>query len=211
MNKTLIKLFAATVFLGFANIASASLVWDNGSGNTNEGGYCGSCGAVDAYTMFDDFTLSDSLASATLEWDASFANFDSATGAVRIGVWSDYNSGQLWSELFNYADLTLVSNNTNGWSPNKTVATLLSGLNLSAGSYWLSFSGEDMSFDTNGTGNSGQVGEWALNSGGSPQNVRELGFRLYSASASVPESSGLILFGLGFAGLLLSRRKLAAA
>jgi len=209
MIKTLSKLVTAAALVGFTQMASAALIWDNGSGKTNTGGYCASCGAVDAYTMFDNFTLTSSVNSATLEWDASFSNFYSPTGAVRIGVWSNYNSGQLWSQLFNYSDLNLVSNNVTNYYSNKTVSTLLSGLNLTAGSYWLSFSGQDMHFDTNGSGNAGQVGSWSLGQGGAPQNVKELGFRLYSNSSNVPESNGFILFALGLSGLAFIRRKAA--
>lgn len=208
MIKVFSKLITAAVLVGVTNLASAALIWDNGSGTSNTGGgYCGSCGAVDAYTMFDNFSLSTSLGSASLEWDAAFGNFLSPTGAVRVGVWSNYNSGQLWSQLFNYSDLTLVSNN--GGS-NKTVSTLLSGLNLSAGNYWLSLSGENMYFNTSGSGTSGQVWSGNLGNGGNPQNVTELGFRLYGASSNVPEPSAIILFALGLVGLTLVRRNKAA-
>lgn len=208
MKKALMKLIAAVAFVGWSSVAHADLIWDNGTSTTHTGGYCASCGPLDYYTMFDDFSVSSATPSALLVWDASFGNFSSSTGAVRIGVWSDYNSGLLWSQLFNYADLTLISTNAVNYYENKTVSALLSGLNLAQGSYWLSFSGEDMHFSTQTSGNAGQVA--SLNTGGSPYTGTALSFRLFSAPTNaVPAPASIGLLGLALVGLALRRRQQA--
>lgn len=158
--------------------------------------------------MFDNFSLADDLVSAVVDWDASFYDFTSANRSVRIGIWSDYNSGQLWSKVFSIDDLDVLSVNTqDGYNANMTVSALLDGVNLGAGNYWISFSGTDMHFEVNGSGNTGQVPCDLLGQSGFPQGLEELSFRLNTVPTSVPEPSTTMLLGLGLAGLGLRRSR----
>lgn len=208
MKKALMKLIAAVAFVGWSSVAHAGLIWDNGTSTDHVGGFCAACGVIDSETMMDNFSLAAATTSALLVWDASFQNFESTTGAVRISVWSDYNLGLLWSHLYSYSELTLLSTNKVQFYSNKTVSALLSGLNLAQGNYWLSFSGEDMHFNMDSVGNSGQV--YSLGTGGTAQNLGELSFRLYSAPTNaVPAPAGIGLLGLALVGLALRRRQQA--
>lgn len=208
MDKAISRVIALFVFVGWSHFANAGIIWDNGTDTTNLGGYCSSCGNLGATTMFDDFTLSSAISNPLLVWDASFSPSTWPTGAVKIGVWSDFNLGLLWSQQFNYSDLNFISlNNENDFFRNHTVSTVLTGLNLTQGSYWLSFSGDNMHFGFAIVGNAGQV--TSLNTGGTPSNNGNgLSFRLFSTQTSqVPSPISLNLLGLGIIGLMLTMRR----
>jgi hypothetical protein len=191
----------------FTNIANAGLIFDNGSNTTYTGGLCASCGPAGQYSVFDDFTLTESLTEFYLDWDASFSNSASgfaATSIVWISIWENANANLLSSISVNYSDLDLISTNlVNGSDTNSTVGTNITGVNLSAGTYWISFSGTDMHFD--GSGNAFQIAQSSLGNGTAPSHGNLATFRM--SSIDVPEPSTLAIFALGMIGLASRRFK----
>ena len=208
MNNKFLKMAFAGLILGvssFANIANAGLIFDNGSNTSNIGGWCASCGAAGNHYIFDDFTLTESLTEFYLDWDASFSDSASgfaATSSVLISIWDNANADLLFSVSVNYTDLDLISTNlVSSHFTNSTVGTDITGVNLSAGSYWLSFSGTNMHFE--GTGNGFQIQSSSLGNGSIPNHSMSAPFRM--SSIDVPEPSTLAIFALGLLGLA-SRR-----
>lgn len=208
MKLKFLKTMLVGLTLSVSSLANAGIIFDNGSNTTNIGGTCSSCGAVDAYSIFDDFVLTDSLDDLYLDWDASFYNSASgfsALSSVRISIWDNANADMLFSTLVDYSALDLISTNAiSGPHTNSTVGTSLTGVGLSAGSYWISLSGTDMHFS--GGGNGFQIGSAALGDGSSYNHSVNATFRI-STLTEVPEPSTLAILALGMMGLASRRVK----
>ncbi|MFZ6814835.1 PEP-CTERM sorting domain-containing protein [Undibacterium sp. Rencai35W] len=199
--------FKAAVLLSVAMMVGASAnatpIFNNGSYTTNIGGYCSSCGTAGQYTMFDDFTLTNAYSNLQVEWDASF--FHPLSTNIIIKIWSANNSGLLYTKNTNFVNNDYYTVNTGSINANANITTAftLTGVNLSAGTYWLSLSGDDMHFQ--GTGNGSQIAASQLGTGYAPNQGLNIPFRLYATNA-VPEPSGLFLFGLGLLLFVSVRR-----
>ena len=209
MNIKMLKAAVAGLVLSVSSLANAGLIFDSGSSTTNIGGLCGACGPVDTHTIFDDFVLTDSINSFYLDWDASFYNSASGfdvSSSVRISIWDNANADMLFSTLVSYSALDLISTNVIiGPNTNSTVGTTLSGVALTAGDYWISFSGTNMHFG--GTGNAFQRGLADLGNGTSTNHNGNANFRISTLTNKVPEPTTLAIFALGIMGLASRRFK----
>ncbi len=208
------KIFLPLVFaLGVISPANATLVFNNGYGTSNLGGLCASCGSAGTYTQIDDFTLGASYSTLVFEWDASF--FHANTTSIQLGIWQSENSTQLFSKTINFADLDSATVNVQGmfggWQPsqNITVSYKWSGLNLGAGTYWLSLSGDDMHFDESlaNQGNGSQIEALTLGRGVfGGMHTLSTPFRVYDGIAAVPLPSSIVLFTSVVVSLFSKRR-----
>jgi hypothetical protein len=196
----------AGLFLMVAGAANAAIVYQSipnlFTTNANGGQWCSTCSGT--YIATAQFTLSQ----ATGIDSVTFAAFNSSgylNNPYTIRVYNNA-AGTIGSEIFNQT-ISAANFTNGGTSPNGETAFLtgaLTGLNLSAGSYWIGFQGLP-----NGALSSyyapGQ--SWFLQQY-TTFSDQDLGIILTGGSG-VPAPGALALLGLGLLGIGALRRKKA--
>jgi hypothetical protein len=136
----------------------------------------------------------------------------SDTTSIEYSIWSADLSTQLFSQWFNVADLTRIALGAEQFE----TSAFLTGLNLNAGTYYLSiYDGGDPT-STLGWYNTVTVDGSGLQTIGADPfsdaigggNGKDFAFKIYDSTAvSVPEPSIIALLSLGLLGIVFARRK----
>ena len=196
------------LFIGGIQTASAGIIFEsvddiNDAGDISTLGWCSSCDG--RYQAFDTFTLGS---------DKSVTGFSVSVytpsgywpNDVTFSIWTIGGINTLGVEIFNQTishtafDETVLNSNVSVVRTDDVV-----GLNLLAGSYFLSFYNPEMlaiNGYSSGLGNFIQI-----NGSDVLTEDDRLGFVLYNDAVNVPEPSTLAIFALGMIGLASRRFK----
>jgi hypothetical protein len=193
MKHATLILAALLLMLGAGQAPAVSILYENGSLNN---GTASTSPSISAQAVTDSFTLSN----------------DSTLTSVLVGLWlssGDSPGNVLWSigttafasdEGSGTASFTSISDGNNLYT---STFSLISPLNLAAGTYWLTL----QAATTTPTG--GDV-DWDLNSGPStayissrdvPESIPSEYFQILGPAA-VPEPASLTMLGIGIAFLV---------
>lgn len=207
-HKSSFNLFLSLLCVGliWGNTAQAVVVFENPYADTalSTSAWCSSCGSN--YRSWDTFSLSADTSINQIDARLYFSN----TTSIEYSIWSADLSTQIFTQSFNVADLSRVSLG----GPQFETAATLTGLNLTAGTYYLSIydGGNPNStfawYNTTTVDSSGRQTIAAdpfsgLSGGG---NGKDFAFRV-NGTTSVPEPATLLLLGFGIAGLGFAKRR----
>ena len=200
MNIKSILLSVSLVLLG-SSAANASVVFSsvpnlNVAPVVND--YCSGC-SFGTFEPLDMFTLGSA---------ASISGFNLVAG---LAGGSGYPPVQpLTVEIYNSTHTSIISSQLVSTSLVATTAFntdivtgALSGLNLSAGDYWIGFFAQDFTVSSFNGGN-GSLIETVPHTGQNTSNVTlqgDTGFQLLDSVSAVPEPSTWAMMILGFAGV----------
>jgi len=183
------------------NTANAGLIVDNGF-DVNASNGNSWTNTTQSYRTWDDFTL----ASDVIVTSASFLMQGSESSTYAFDIRAD-NAGTFGSSIFS---LTLsaaeVAFTDVGLSFNQYDFALPS-INLSAGTYWASFSSTGYELYGSKVGNFGTTMIQQINSTNYSRTNNYIPFQLNGTTTDVPEPSTLAIFALGMIGLASRRFK----
>ena len=204
MKNKYLKVYLASLMLSIScivNIASAGLIVDNGFNvnATNGAGWYNN--TATNWRTWDDFAV----ANDTIITSASFLMQNSASSYV-FEIRSD-NTGTFGSSVFSVAlsaaDVTVTSV---GLGFNQFDFDL-SSINLLAGTYWASFSGNSGLYGSKVGSFGATMIQQLNNSSNSLRTNNYIPFQLNGTTRDVPEPSTLAIFALGMIGLASRRFK----
>jgi len=209
MKYQTLSLACTALALVIAAPASANVVYQSladDSAAQVEGAWCADCSYYQAEVQ-DQFTLGSSANITGVNlWIYASGGYD--TAAIATGytfhVYNSDRSSLLYSQLV--FPVTTFATRQGIYSLEKQVGGSLSGLSLSAGTYWAGFEAPMMGTmgfaGGNGTGRQvGPNGDFALGD--------NAGYQLLSSAAPEPASWAMMVGGFGLAGAAMRRRRAA--
>jgi len=194
------KLFMAAVLAAFSVGANASLLFDNGTNTSASAtGWCSTCPGEN-WQVFDDFTVDNGSFIEQVVFEGKLSN----PVDITVSLWSNLNSGLIYSESFTFSELTPVQNSIGGSLQNYTLTANLPSLSVTSGTYWLSFSGSDFGVAATTSPVNGGLTQ-VYNGSTNVTRDGDASFRVYGSVVPIP--AAVWLFGSALAGLGWMRRK----
>ena len=206
------------LFILFIMPAQAGIIFNNGQNIENTSGACASCNGM--YVRWDNFVLNHESKIHAIEFDAAFYVNDSqlsvADFALSLFIGSNAGDSDQFNGVFNLGDSQLTKNRSRSGVFNYTVLLNLSDLTLTAGEYWIGFSGTVDSATNNYMAFSQPTTQLNAITGSAFQNnintvqqnsTLEIPFRLYGQALTVPEpTTAYLLFIAIVCGLVVKQR-----